>query len=85
MGKELVAQCKWLEDNIDSNGPYFMGEQFSLVARHHPPPCATNPLLCSADIPYVAVLSGTMSSQADIAGMQGSLTLNISGLLIGIS
>lgn len=26
-----MAQCKWLENNIDSNGPYFMGEQFSLV------------------------------------------------------
>lgn len=31
MGKELIAQCKWLENNIDSNGPYCMGEQFSLV------------------------------------------------------
>ena len=35
MGKELVAQCKWLESNIDSNGPYFMGEQFSLVVSVH--------------------------------------------------
>ena len=34
VGKQLIAQCKWLEDNIDSNGPFFMGEQFSLVASH---------------------------------------------------
>ena len=31
VAKELLAQCRWLEDNIDSNGPFLMGEQFSLV------------------------------------------------------
>ena len=31
MAQELLAQCRWLEDNIDSNGPFLMGEQFSLV------------------------------------------------------
>ena len=33
VAKELLAQCRWLEDNIDSNGPFLMGEQFSLVVR----------------------------------------------------
>ena len=31
VAQELLAQCRWLEDNIDSNGPFLMGEQFSLV------------------------------------------------------
>ena len=45
VGKELIAQCQWLEDNIDSNGPYFLGEQFSLVASHLPSPCVAKGLL----------------------------------------
>ena len=48
VGKELIAQCKWLEENIDSNGPFFMGEQFSLVASRPRSSCAAEKLLRSA-------------------------------------
>ncbi len=71
MGKELIAQCKWLEKNIDSNGPYFMGEQFSLVASRPRSPCVAKSLeQCSE--PCRAVLCGPC---ADIVMMQCTLAL----------
>jgi len=40
IAQQLIEQCEWLEENVDPNGPFFMGSQFSLVvgfiAVQHP-------------------------------------------------